>query len=154
MQVPELIEKECKKRFKSDAFFFFNQKIGKFVVKVRNPAEKELTYDLFIVEDSIRNFRPPTMEDVHRIEKAKLFNSEEKMRREKEMLSVGAKEKREAMEKISAPKKKKKEVLNKLADDLVKSPKLAKSFKADAKKKFDVTGEKKGGKTKLKARRK
>ena len=153
MQIPEEIQKECKKRFKDMVFFMFNQRLQKFVCKVRNPAAKELTYDLFIVEDSARNFRPVTMEDVHRAENAKIFNSEEENRRAKEVLSQGAKEKRAILEKQNAPKLKKKEVLGKLANSLVKSPQLAKAFEKDAKKKFSVSGSKKGKKTVLKASR-
>lgn len=152
--VPQDIQDECKERFGELVFFVFSNKYQKFICKVRDPHELSYTYDLFIVEDRDKKYRPISLEDIYRADKSKLFNDEQKECRIREMQSALAKERRQAVDSKAAVKAEKRAVMNELVKDVTTNPIMANAFVKDAKAKFSVDIKEQGkrgvGKTKRK----
>lgn len=147
-EVPESIVKECETRFGNMVFFKWVPWKERFVAKAVEPTDTSLTYDLFIVEDEFRRYRPIDMNDILRIEKARIVDDSAKQKAKQEMADKLASERREKTQK-SASSKARRAAFDEIANDCVKNPIAARGFVNDAKRKYKVKEEKSGNRTRL-----
>ena len=132
-EIPQWVEKECKERFGDEIFFVFNPHKDRFVAKAQLPGEPGYTHDVFYVETELRQYREITMEDIYRLERARVIDPESKAAAKRELEAKLAKERRVAIDK---PKTKKSQIITDLGNELSKNPILARGFVADSKRKY------------------
>lgn len=146
--VPMNIVEECKKRFGDMVFFKWVPWKERFVAKAVDPTDISLTYDLFVVEDDLRRYRPISMDDILRIEKSRVIDDGAKEKAKKEMADKLAAERRQKTQKTEHSKARR-AAFDEIADDCAKNPIAARGFVTDAKKKYKIKSEKSGNRTTL-----
>lgn len=147
-EVPENIIKECQERFGEMVYFQFVPWKEKFVAKAKDPIDMTVTYDLFVVEDDLRRYRPIMMEDILRIEKSRVIDPEAKEKAKKELEAKLMTERRAKLQKTPESKRRK-EAFTEIANDCATNPIAARGFVNDAKRKYKVKSKTVGNRTTL-----